>query len=844
MLDRLLHVRKGERTRTALLFLYLFLVIGSYVVTKSTRDALFLARYSAARLPLADMASAAAVAVVMAFYLRIGSRVSVRTTLVRTLALFSASSMAFWALSVWSDPGWLLPVMYVWAGVYGVLLPAQVWTLANCVMTTREAKRLVGLVGSGAICGWIVGGLLTRVAATRIGTPTLLLGTGIALGICPLLVLVIWRDRRADLDVPSPESEPAAAPQSGGLLESARTVWRSPYLRAIAGVIGMSSLVTTIAAWQFRAIAKQNMADTDSLTAFFGTFNVYAGALSLAAQLFLTSRLLRRWGIGVTLLIVPFALTAGSAGVLVWGGLLSAVVLKGGDQVLRYSVDRSAIELLYLPVPTRQMFHAKAFIDAVVWRLGDWTGSIVVLLAVGAFGATVSSISVVTIPLLTIWAAAAVIATRGYVDNLRRSIQAHRLDAERLQAMVLDRSTSEVIAGSLQSGTPAEILYALGLLADRDDPEPVGAVRPLVDHADPAVRRKAIAFLAASKDEDAVARVEAHLDDEDPDVRAEALLYLTRVTSVDPLNRVDDMQQMEGPSVGSAMAMYLARPGPAQNLDAVRMLLQAALARTGPDGEAARTQAATLLASLPPAFDAELRTLLNDPSVEVAKLALKAAGATGAVPALRDALVDESRSPVLRAEIPAVLQRIATPEAEQVLVENLLDRDPLVRLRVVSALNKLRQLHPDRRLERELIETLLAAEILGHYRSYQELGRILAGGQGDAAAASMQAGMVHEIERVFRLMKLLFPDEDMHSVYVGLRSGTPAVRANALEFLDHALPPQIRDVLLPLVDTDVTVAERVRLAERMIGGPIDDRESDVAALQRDAEARLGAVGQP
>jgi len=520
MIDRLLQVRKGERTRTALLLLYLFLVVASYVVTKSTRDALFLGRFSASRLPLADMASAAAVAGVMAVYLRIVPAAGVPTALSRTLAVFSASSIAFWALSVWTDPPWLLPVLYVWAGVYGVLLPAQVWTLANCVMTTREAKRLVGIIGSGAICGWIAGGLLTRAAATRIGTPTLLLATGITIGFCPILVHAIWRDRRLDLDCGDAEMAGADAPSRGGLIDSATTVWRSPYLRAIAAVIGMSSLVTTIAAWQFRAIARQNIANTDALTAFFGSFNVYAGVLSLGAQLFLTSRLLRRWGIGVTLLIVPFALTAGSAGVLVWGGLLSAVVLKGGDQVLRYSVDRSAIELLYLPVPTRQMFHAKAFIDAVVWRLGDWTGSVVVLIAVGLFGATVSSISFVTMALLTVWAAAAVVATRGYVDNLRQSIQAHRLDTERMHAAMLDRSASDLVAGALQSGTPPDILYALDLLADRDAPETLEAIRPLVDHVDAAVRRKAIAVLAAAKDADAVAIVEPRLADHDPDVRA------------------------------------------------------------------------------------------------------------------------------------------------------------------------------------------------------------------------------------------------------------------------------------------------------------------------------------
>ena len=81
-------------------------------------------------------------------------------------------------------------------------------------------------------------------------------------------------------------------------------VWKSPYLRSIAGLVLLSSLVTTLAAWQFRAMAKTFHPDTDTLTAFFGSFNVYAGALYLAAQLLLTSRVLRRFGLGFALLIV------------------------------------------------------------------------------------------------------------------------------------------------------------------------------------------------------------------------------------------------------------------------------------------------------------------------------------------------------------------------------------------------------------------------------------------------------------------------------------------------------------------------------------------------------------
>jgi len=69
-------------------------------------------------------------------------------------------------------------------------------------------------------------------------------------------------------------------------------------------------------------------------------------------QLLLTTRLLRRFGIGPMLFILPLIVLAGSAGLTHWGTIAAALFLKGGDQVLRYSIDRSTIELLYLPLPT------------------------------------------------------------------------------------------------------------------------------------------------------------------------------------------------------------------------------------------------------------------------------------------------------------------------------------------------------------------------------------------------------------------------------------------------------------------------------------------------------------
>jgi HEAT repeat protein len=420
-----------------------------------------------------------------------------------------------------------------------------------------------------------------------------------------------------------------------------------------------------------------------------------------------------------------------------------------------------------------------------------------------------------------------------------------------------------VLADALGGDDPADILYALSLLDGRETSIPTQAVGRLLADRSPDVRRKTISLLAAADDPAGLARAERLLQiDDDLGVRTEALLYLTRLSDVDPLVRLADLDQVKASSVAAATAQFLARPGPRQNIEAARLLLDVAVRGEGPEGHQARLEAARVIGSLPDCFDDQLDGLLKDLAPEVARLAIRAAASLGkttsvrlvmarlverelsadatdalaalgarAVPALREALVSKETPPALRHAIPDVLQRVATPEAERALVENLLDPDPILRLRTVSALNKVRQLNPERLLERELIETVLAAEILGHYRSYQLLGKLSVETiVSEPALRHVKDSMARELERIFRLMKLLLPQHDLHSAYVGLQSGNAGVHANSVEFLEHALPAQLRTLLLPLIDSEVGLAERIRFAERMVGTTDESSKQALSAF--------------
>src|SRR5204863_6825407 len=132
-----------------------------------------------------------------------------------------------------------------------------------------------------------------------------------------------------------------------------------------------------------------------------------------------------------------------------------------------------------------------------------------------------------------------------------------------------------------------------------------------------------------AEDAGVLARVEPLVHDPDAGVRAEALLYMSRCGTVDPLSYLSDLDEVSGSAVASAIAHFLARPGPAQNIDEVRVLLQAATDGDDPERHRAKLEAARLIGSLPNQFEEQLNTLLKDPSADVARLAIRTAASVG-----------------------------------------------------------------------------------------------------------------------------------------------------------------------------------------------------------------------
>jgi AAA family ATP:ADP antiporter len=857
LLERMLRLQRGDLPRGLLLFAYLFLVLAAYVVGQVARDALFLSRFDASRLPFADLTLFLLVTVVIGLYVRAGRRLALDRLLAGSLVLFGGVALLLAFLARTVPAAWVFPVVYVWVGIYGVLAPAQVWTLANYVLTPREARRLFGFVGAGATLGATAGGILSSALAHRAGAESLLVVMSALLVAATVPVQALWRlrPRVAEDAVAASEGRP-------GLRASLRLVLDSPHLRAIAGVVLLSSFVTAVTGWQFKAMAQAALVTQNSLAAFFGGFNASVGALCVVTQLLLTAGVLRRFGLGPVLFLLPGCLLFGSAGLLATGTLAAAVLLKGADKVLRYSIDRPAVELLYLPVPPALKLPAKSFIDTVAWRAGDGLAGLAVLAFVTLGGMGPVHLALVVAPFIGLWLVLASRVHRRYVATLGEGLRQHRLDTERAVPVTLDKDTTEVIAARLGAVDPGEILYALDLLAvGRQGVATHPALRGLLGHDDPEVRRRALEILNEAGDRSVVPQVEALLRDPHPEVRTEALLYLSRHADVDPLSRLGELEDYPDFSVRAAVVSVLARLGGGR-LEAAQPLFESMVAEGGKAGRRTRLEAARLAERQPLPFAAALQRLMVDEDEEVARTAIRAAARHGAAPfvdtllarlgepsvamdatdaliaagsaallPVSRALADQGATCAARRAIPSVLERIGTDEAIAVLTDHLTDGDATLRLRILVALVGIRDQRGAVPIDPRALEAALGAEILGHYRSYQILGHVAAGDAGtEPVAQGLRTAMRQELERIFRLLDLMHYGRGFRSAWVALQSGNAIIHDQALDLLESALRPEVRALLVPLVDPEVTEEQRVRLAHRLVGAPMDTPEGAVAAL--------------
>ncbi len=837
---RAFDVREGEYLRTCFMALYFFFVLCARNVVKPVSWSLFLNRFDVDRLPYLYMLIALVGGVVAYFYTKLTVKTSLRAAVTAATALAVISLILFWEV-IGTHSTWLLYVFSVWVSLFGIVFVTQGWLIAAEIFDSREAKRLYGLLGLGAIVGAAFGGSFTAFAANRLGTMDLLpVGAlFVLLAFASLKVVAEVERRRGRLprerskqEELDDEEQPEKAEFS--LQDVVSAVLHHRHLLVIVGIISITYVVEVLVEFQFNILAKQTYSG-DHLTAFLGTFDgVYLSSVTFVLQFFFTTLIVGRFGVGRTLLISPVSVGVGAAGVLLAPSMVTAAFTRLFEASTRYSFTRTAIELLYLPLPTELKNRAKAFVDVFVDRFGRGIAALLLLLLISSGLSSPRQLSFMIAIAAGVWILLAIRARDEYMATVRRRVESRRLDLEDARVTVQDPETIRLLENAARGDNARQVIYALSLLSEAPGYDPTTLLEEIRVSSSETVRAKIYEVARKIRSgaflESALAEIRA-TDAPGNELIREAVAYVLELSS-DTERLAAEFVNHPNPVVAEAALKALSG-----NPDLVRSLVTRQwMAETAESKNPNRRALAAFAVGVRGDKGMEvLHTLLSDTDPHVIEAACRSAGELGnpdyldkvilhlANPSTRRAaiealisygepicetlarrLTDPSVPETIRRQLPRALSGIPRQASVDVLVNSLGEADSTVRMATLKALVRLRLLVPKLDYHEKEVRDQIQREAESHFKFYAALVRfreIRPGGKvTEILARTLDERLKQTIERLFRLLRLQYPPSQIHSAYLALRNRRSEEFATALDYLDTILDHNLKVVLLPMID--------------------------------------------
>ena len=408
LLQTFTNIRRQEALSTFVSALFFFFVLSALMVVRPAREALGMQRGIEA-IRWLFVATVIATLAVNPLFGWLVSRFRRMVFTSATYLFFAAGLAGFYLLLVLAPDriGQISgQVFYVWFSVFNLFATMLFWAVMTDRFSMEQSERLFGAISLGGTLGAIFGPWLASQLARPLGTPSLLL---IAAGFLLLAVGAAgWLARlQAEPVETGRESAQAKSEQSvigGSMWEGFLAVFRSPYLLGISAYVLIVAVMATILYFTRLQMVAALGLDTDTRTAIFAQIDFYTQIATFLLQGLVTGHLMKRFGVPVTMALLPLTMMLGFVGLAILGSLAALIVLDAAFKAVQRGVMRPARETLFTTVGRADRYKAKAFIDTFVYRGGDAIGAQTEGM-LGKLGMGLVGVAFFAVPLAILWMA-------------------------------------------------------------------------------------------------------------------------------------------------------------------------------------------------------------------------------------------------------------------------------------------------------------------------------------------------------------------------------------------------------------------------------------------------------
>ncbi len=369
LLKRVSRIEAHEVNATLSSFLFVVILMSAYYILRPVRDAMA-SDWSDAEVSWLWTINFFISTAVVALYGVAVSRFRFQLLVPTVYGFFALTFVVFYVAASGSVDRILIDkAFYVWVSVFSLLHISVFWSFMSDLFNKEQAGRLFGIIAAGASVGGLIGPAIPSFFSESLGTDNLML---IASGMLLLPIPIIFYLQSLKSSALHNEdfiSQNAPAKIGGNPFAGFKLFFSNPYLLAIALFIFLYTGISSFVYFELKNL----LADFSrpERTAVWAQMDLAVNTLSIATGLFATGRIMSKFGMPVTIALVPVLICIGLI-VIAISPVMAVVV---GLQILRragnYAVTRPAREMLFTRVDRETRFKAKPVIDIVAYRGGD-----------------------------------------------------------------------------------------------------------------------------------------------------------------------------------------------------------------------------------------------------------------------------------------------------------------------------------------------------------------------------------------------------------------------------------------------------------------------------------------
>ena len=350
-------------------FLFVVILMSAYYILRPVRDAMA-SDWTDAEVSWLWTLNFFISTAVVALYGFAVARFRFRLLVPAMYGIFAGSFVLFYVLGSISDDRTLIDkAFYVWVSVFSLFHISVFWSFMSDLFSKEQAGRLFSIIAAGASVGGLIGPSIPAFFSASLGTDNLMLIASLMLLMPIPIAFYLQTLKVTDLHNQALELTPPSAPIGGNPLAGFKKFFSNPYLLSIGLFIFLYTGISSFVYFELKNLLSE--LSRPERAAVWAQMDLAVNTLSILTGLFATGRIVSRFGMPVTIALVPVIICVGLLVLAISPFLGAVVVLQIIRRAGNYAVTRPAREMLFTRVDRETRFKAKPVIDIVAYRGGD-----------------------------------------------------------------------------------------------------------------------------------------------------------------------------------------------------------------------------------------------------------------------------------------------------------------------------------------------------------------------------------------------------------------------------------------------------------------------------------------